>query len=420
VRLPGYSMLEITPDHIAKLADDDLRTLIGLLCEAELARHNLPVSAVTWGGNQRAADGGLDVRVALPAGSAVTVFVPRPNTGFQVKCQDMPRNAILAEMRPSNVVRPVIRELADASGAYVIVSSQGSTADSALQNRRAAMLEAIAHLPNAANLVLDFYDRTRLASWVRQHPGLIPWLREQIGRQLRGWHSYGPWAYEPEGTAAEFLVDETLRVQTGKKDDGDGLSTLAGIERIREVLRERGKVVRLIGLSGVGKTRLVQTLFDGRIGAQALDHALALYTNMSDDPDPQPIGMVSDLLSAGTRAIVIVDNCAPELHRQLSEVCRRQASTVSVITIEYDIREDEPEGTETFELLPSSEGVDRATYQAALPGIVNDRCSHCSGIFRRERPHCHRPCGDSRQKRKPFRAGRSRAVSAPLPATARA
>ena len=52
-------MLEITPDNIAQLADDDLRTLVGLLCEAELARRGLPVSGVTWGGNQRAADGGL-------------------------------------------------------------------------------------------------------------------------------------------------------------------------------------------------------------------------------------------------------------------------------------------------------------------------------------------------------------------------
>src|SRR6516165_9673957 len=149
-------MLEITPDHIAELADDDLRALIGLLCEAELSRHNLSVSAVTWGGDQRAADGGLDVRIALPAGSKATDFVPRPNTGFQVKCQDMPRRAILGEMSPSNAVRPVIRELADASGAYVIVSSQGSTADSALRNRRAAMAEAVAGLPNAANLALDF------------------------------------------------------------------------------------------------------------------------------------------------------------------------------------------------------------------------------------------------------------------------
>src|ERR1700686_2728098 len=192
-------MLEITPDHIVDLADDDLRSLIGLLCEAELSRHSLPVSAVTWGGNQRAADGGLDVRVALPAGSAVTDFVPRANTGFQVKCQDMPRITILAEMRLSGAVRPVIRDLADASGAYVIASSQGSTADSALRNRRAAMAGAIACLPNAADLLLAFYDRPRLASWVRRHPGLIPWVREKIGKPLRGWHSYGAWAYEPEG-----------------------------------------------------------------------------------------------------------------------------------------------------------------------------------------------------------------------------
>jgi len=362
-------MLEITPDHIADLADDDLRTLVALLCEAELSRHNLPVSAVTWGGDQRAADGGLDVRVTLPAGSAITDFVPRPNTGFQVKCQDMPRGDILAEMRPSNVVRPVIHELADAAGAYVIVSSQGSTSDSALRNRRTAMAEAVSSLPNAANLVLEFYDRTRLASWVRQHPGRIPWVREKIGSPLRGWQSYGSWAYQPEGSAAEFLLDNTPRVQTGQKNDGDGLSTLVGIARIRDVLREPGKVVRLIGLSGVGKTRLVQALFDARIGAQVLDHALALYSNMSEDPDPQPVGMVSDLLAAGTRAIVVVDNCAPELHRQLSEVCRRQGSTVSVITVEYDIREDEPEGTEVFELLPSSEGLVEQLIKRRFPEL---------------------------------------------------
>jgi hypothetical protein len=51
----------------------------------------------------------------------------------------------------------------------------------------------------------------------------------------------------------------------------------------------------------------------------------------------------------------VVDNCAPELHRRLSEVSRRPGSTVSIITIEYDIRDDEPEGTEVFEFLPSSE-----------------------------------------------------------------
>jgi hypothetical protein len=50
-------MLEVTGDDIAALSDEDLRALVGQLCEAELRRRNLPPSAVTWGGNQTAADG---------------------------------------------------------------------------------------------------------------------------------------------------------------------------------------------------------------------------------------------------------------------------------------------------------------------------------------------------------------------------
>jgi hypothetical protein len=362
-------MLEITADHIAELADDDLRELVGLLCEAELAKRGLPVSAVTYGGDQRAGDGGLDVRVALPKAAGAGDFVPRPNTGFQVKRQDMPRAAIRKEMCPSGEVRAVIRELADASGAYVIACSQGSTSDSRLRNRRTAMEAAVAPLPNAANLAVEFYDRTRLASWVRQHVGLIPWVRTKIGKTLRGWQAYRAWAYEPEGTNAEFLVDDTPRIQTRQSNDGAGLSVAAGIERMRAILRESGSIVRLVGLSGVGKTRLVQALFDARVGSQPLDKAQALYTNMSDDPDPQPVGMVSDLLASRSRAVIVVDNCSSELHRRLSEVCRVQGSTLSVITVEYDIQDDEPEGTEVFELLPSSEGLVEQLIRRRFPHV---------------------------------------------------
>lgn len=123
---------------------------------------------------------------------------------------------------------------------------------------------------------------------------------------------------------------------------------------MRDILRAPGKVVRLVGLSGVGKTRLVQALFDERVDGQALDPSLASYTNMADGPDPQPTGLASDLIAARTRVILVVDNCPPELHRRLSELCRTPGSTVSVVTVEYDIREDEPEGTDVFALKASS------------------------------------------------------------------
>src|SRR5579872_6926508 len=173
-------MFEITGEHIAQLGDADLRTLVGRLCEETLRRRGLSASAVTWGGHQDAKDGGVDVRVWLPVGTCLDGFVPRCSTGFQVRKPDMPRNRILGEMRPKGRVRPAIRALAKEDGAYIIVSSAGSTAETALRARRKAMADAAGTL--GKRIALDFYDRNRLATWVREHHGLILWVREKIGK----------------------------------------------------------------------------------------------------------------------------------------------------------------------------------------------------------------------------------------------
>jgi hypothetical protein len=362
-------MLEITGDDIAELSDEDLRTLVGLLCEAEMRRRNLPLSAVTWGGDQTAKDGGLDGRVALAKGTTIDGFVPKTETGFQVKKSDMPRQAIIKEMTPKGVLRPAIRELADASGAYVIVSSAGSTSDSALNDRRSAMSEAIQELPNSGNLTLEFYDRNRMATWVRDHGGLMLWVRSRIGRALPGWRGYGSWSSVPAGANASYLTDDTARIRVGDKDEGDGLSATEGINRIRDVLRTAGGVVRLIGLSGVGKTRLAEALFDSGIGAHSLDPSWAFYTDVADGPVPQPVGFASDLIAMGMRAVLVVDNCPPDIHRRLAEVVRGAGTTISVITIEYDIREDQAEGTDVFALETSSEALIQKLVAGRFPAL---------------------------------------------------
>jgi hypothetical protein len=76
-------MFEITGDDIAAMNDEDLRTLVGRLCEAELRRRELSPAAVTYGGNQTAKDGGLDVRVALPAEAVIGGFIPRHILAFR-------------------------------------------------------------------------------------------------------------------------------------------------------------------------------------------------------------------------------------------------------------------------------------------------------------------------------------------------
>lgn len=358
-------MLEITPADIAALADDDLRTLVGMLCEVELRKRGLCESSVTWGGHQDAADGGIDVRVNLGVGVGIEGFIPNAATGFQVKRPDLPPAAIRSEMRPNGVLRPAIQDLSVRRGAYVIVSSGASVSDSVLAARVEAMTDCVTEIEAPAALMVDFYDRTKIATWVRANPGLIPWTRRKAGRQISGWQSHGSWTGTDRGS--EFLTDAHCRMFVGQARNGDGVTTIEGIKRVRATLASGGGVVRLVGLSGVGKTRLVEALFDHRVGEATLDASLALYTNTSDAPDPGPISIVSDLAMAGSRAIVVVDNCPSELHRRLAETCNK--TSVSLITVEYDIREDQPHGTEVFWLEPSSAEMTEALLKSRFPAV---------------------------------------------------
>lgn len=346
-------MLEITGDEIAQLNDTDLRSLIGLLCEAELASAQIPTAGVTWGGHQNAKDGGIDVRVDAKSLAENDGFVPRASTAFQVKKPDMPRRDILEEMQPKGELREVIKELVDNQGAYIIISSQGSTSDSALQNRKSAMKEAIQGHANASKLKIDFYDRERVASWVRSHPSMILWVREKIGHPLQGWQSFDNWADTFEDDNSEYFIDGTSRLSVSSRTDTNGMDLMQGIQVMRAKLMLPGSSVRLIGLSGVGKTRLIQALFDDRIGEGALDKSLAFYTDLGNGPLPDPKSFLIRIKSLEKRGILIVDNCPPDLHSQLTKL-NASKSLISLITVEYDVREDQPELTTVFRLEPSS------------------------------------------------------------------
>ena len=369
-------MLDITGEHIGKLSDEDLRTLVVKLCEAELRRSNFPLSAVTAGGHQNAADGGLDVRVELPNDSPDLDFIPKGDTGFQVKQQDMPAAAIDSEMRPDGNLRPSICQLASKHGAYVIISGQGSTADFALQNRRAAMQTAISDLPQGTSLVLDFYDRDRVARWAREYPGVAMWLRERTGEPMAGWHPYGNWAYG-DMVGSEYLLDDKCRIVAPQQADGNAPLTVEhGIQAIRAVLRNPRGIVRLVGLSGTGKTRLAQALFDVKVGSEALDRSIVIYVDQGSEQPPTPSArdMIHQLAANEQKVIIVVDNCNPATHRELAHAISGSGGLVSLITVEYDVSEDEPEETQVFRLEPASEKIIEEILQRLHPNTsLTDR-----------------------------------------------
>lgn len=210
-------MFEISADDIYALSDTDLRALVALLCEATVRERGFSTKGVTYGGKQTAKDGGLDVKVTLPGKEKIGGFLPRLLCGFQVKKPDLRPAAITKEMRPNGKLRTIFKDLAAKKGAYIIASSGADLTDSALENRLAAMAAAIKKLKGGEQIQLEFYDRTRLATWVRNHGGMILWVRQRIGRSVQNWHPYSAWAYAPDGVGGAYLLDDRHRVKTGEK-----------------------------------------------------------------------------------------------------------------------------------------------------------------------------------------------------------
>ena len=364
---PGAAPLfEVSAHDIRDLIDSDLRELLARLCIASLADAGLPPTPVTWGGDQRAPDGGIDVRVQLPTGIPPTARFTRAATGFQVKATKMGAGEIQREMCPNGLLRPSIQDLIRAKGSYIIATSD-SAADGEYRKRVAAMKAAVAMEIDHAQAEFDYYDARRLADWTNQHPGVVAWVRSRLGRPLQGWKPYGQWADTRGGKPQPFLPDEKNRLADPHEPERKFTLT-EGLTHVRNVLRTGGRSVRLTGLSGVGKTRFAQALFEADAAPEPLPADLAVYTDTSDSPNPPPLAVLDELLASGRRAILVVDNCASQLHNQLTSRCKT-SSLVSLLTIEYDIREDLPNETNVFHLETGSPDLIESIIAQQFPQI---------------------------------------------------
>lgn len=341
--------LEPTAEDVRKLDDTALRELVIRLCEAELAAAGRFQSGVLAGGNQTAGDGGLDLRIE--ADGPGLPFLPAFPAGLQVKATPMGASKITDEMRPKGKPRPVLAELAARGGSYVILSGRDNCADPALQARMSAMRDALADVPKADNLKLEFLDAARLAQWVRRHPGVALWLGDAIGAPTTGWRPFGPWSAPTLTALVPYLADDAARAVM---DFQVPLDPVHALEKLRAVLSAPGAAVRLVGLSGMGKTRFAQALFEAPSDKGAFLHpALAVYADAGAALGVAPEIMAQRLVAAGFQAVLIVDNCPGDLHRRLAAITQATGSQVRLITIDFDIEHDRPPETTVIRLEPA-------------------------------------------------------------------
>lgn len=373
---------ELEAVDISALNDGDLRELVARLCEAELIQQGIPPSGVRWGGAQEAADGGLDVSVRSTGTISNPNFVPRNNTGFQVKKHSMGKSACRKEMEEGGKPKAILADLAGQKGAYIIVSGKDDCSEKMLSERLSGMKGAVTALKGEDVLHLDFYGRDRLWAWLRRHPSVALWIRSRLGKPLAGWQPFGRWGATPSDQDDEFLVDSHPCVIDMNSSAKGPITIAEGIQLTRGRLRNSGSTVRITGLSGVGKTRFAQALFETKVGTDALPASDVIYADLGQDLTPTGSELVTYLIANEFATYLVLDNCPPDVHRSLQKQVFANSAKLRLLTIEYDISDDTPEETEVIHLEPSSEATVSTLAQKRFPdlGRVNaDRIAEFAG-----------------------------------------
>lgn len=367
---------EVSKEVVSALSDVQLRTLLRLLLEAEARQRRIALSAVSVGGDQSAPDAGVDGTIRWNGPPVPGGWLPRRSCYFQCKAQAMPPSAIRAEMRPGGDIRPVFGDMARARGAYIVFSTE-DVSYAAHARRMEAMAESLDGFIGGGRIHLDFYGADRIARWANEHLGVATWILGLVGRSLSGWRPLGDWS-APGAAALPYLLDDSRRGMLR----GAAVDMREALVAVRGMLAKPGGIVRLVGLSGMGKTRFAEALFDARVDPESvLPPELPIYGDAGLELATGASLLAEQLVMAQVAAVIVVDNCASRAHAQLAEIVARPESRCSLLTIDYDVEGDDGAG-ELVRLEGNSDHLISRLLrqrQPALQAGEYERLAHFSG-----------------------------------------
>ena len=344
------SPFEVSVDHVSVLGERMLPELAERLLNAEASAYNLPSPVIHVAKNIHAADGGEDARITWGGGPPQTRFLPSRACQFQLKSGKIGPAAAGKE-----TLKDMIGPFVQRGGNYIMLCTHpyNQEAIQARENRtRQALREAGLTISNDQ---VQFQGAEQIANWVNHHPAVAVWLKEKTQPGTVGpFRSWVQWSGDAEHDSFPWVEDERL---TGLRQ-----------QLLRLIAQPQG-VARVVGLSGVGKTRLVMEALGPAAEREETGYdlsTLVMYTSQ------QEIGsVVQTLADIGQPAIVVVDDCALPTHRTLSNVVQRQGSRLSLVTIDDEVPVGTlDDSTITVDHAPSS--VTETIINQALPGLPSE------------------------------------------------
>lgn len=315
---------QVTIEQINHLTDLPLSKVLHALLLAEAEKYKFTNYDRSVAFNITSGDGGNDGKMVWTGSPAQTNRLKKQSSLFQNKATELiPSKCFEEILLPEEDNKPrklkvEVEKIVDAHGSYILFTNKSIT-DSNKATRIAEFRRAmqVAGKTNHATLNIEVFDANTIKDWVNEHSSVVTLVQKlnDIHRPLgfRTWDELN----------IDIKADETPYQNTTVID--------SNIQLIQSSI-DSEKVIRIIGHSGLGKTRLILEAFrDKDATSKALNQQFVYY----DVGASANVGEIYNYVVSHRQnqfGIIVVDNCDVEAHNKLSEVIKPQGS-LKLITV---------------------------------------------------------------------------------------
>ncbi|QTD33272.1 hypothetical protein [Pseudomonas fluorescens] len=309
---------KIESADIKQLSDIQLTQLLKELLHSEAFKFELSQNSIEVALNIITGDGGEDGRISWDNGISKTDYIPNRLTLFQNKATEIGPAAYGKELlTEKGDIKNQVDTVLSNNGSYVVFTTQ--ELNKKQKNARISSLRETLKNKNKKyhdTCELLIYDASDIAGWVNCYITTVVAVQHWSGRPVeRGLKTFELWSQHEDFSVLPFF---------------DASSRTAIVESLRNELPNPKSCLRIMGLSGLGKTRTAFEVFAGNSSLQNL----VVYVDANHAP--QIDALVADWVSLGFRAILVIDNCEYRLHERLVKEVRREKSHISLLTLDYN------------------------------------------------------------------------------------
>jgi hypothetical protein len=336
------SFLEIDNSHIEKLNTEQFLKLLRLLLYLEASNIGIPFSDVSVPLNINSSDEGEDASITwelFDKSEKKSEWIKRNYTIFQSKAYSITPAKCFAEIfekpkskqssKEKKKLKKAIQNVLDKKGSYILFVKSSYT-HTAIENRIKKIKEGLKEVgKNINNINLDIYDANKIAVWSNKYPQSALFISScnkgfRLSPNFKTWEELSNY----DTFSGDFITNDKLNEHiSGIVDCSTGLKN----------------ILRIIGLSGLGKTRLILEAFRPppftyNLKKELISNSFMYYN--AEDSKTTLIENLHYIISSGMSGTLVVDNCSTDLHEKLLNEISRKNSKINLITV--DFIEDSP------------------------------------------------------------------------------